>query len=863
MTADFEAALVALADRIAAGEAIDPATFPPGFADDPRVRSLLRFARVAVALASNATTGGDPAPGDAGRTPDRIGPWRLVRLLGSGGMGDVWLGERSDGTVEHRVAIKRVRGGAPAFAQRLEAERRILARLSHPNIARFVDAGVDANGAPWLALDFVDGETLTDWVARARPGLRERLALFRKVCAAVEHAHRLLVVHRDLKPGNVMVDAAGEPRLLDFGIAKLLGEGDATLTASVLTPAYAAPEQLRGGEVSTATDVYALGLLLYRLLADALPETRRDASVAAVLSRLDDEETQRPSTTARTTAGLPYTADALEGDLDAIVSKAIRAEPEQRYGSVGELSADVQRYLEDRPVRARPPTRAYLASRFVRRHRGALTITALAMLGILASLGVALWQARVAERNAQLKAAEAERADRAAAVAQAQARRARRSAEFAFSVFEQADLLRRDGRGVISIDEAFEDSLARIDREFSDDPMVAADLNDDFAELLASKGRFDEADARLRKALELAEQSHGPDSAVVAETLINLAAVASYRGRTLEGKPWIERAVAILEPLADSEPDNFGNALMSLGNVRAAEERHDEALALMERAVVIYDGMGKPNDPRIATAEFNLGGSLFNLGRWAEAQPHLDRAIAVTAAANGESSAGLLPLLDFSMSNLDLLGRQADAEAAAQRMLTIAEATFEGPHQWTASAAAEVGYHRLQAGDVAQGVALLERGIGTLAALNAPSEVLPWRLLLKGLAAQARWQDLWARAGRARARCAHHGLVASSRCIEIEALAAQAQSQVGDPRDALAAADGLLAAIAASGLGGEAPAQARIARAMALDSLGDPAAADVDWQLARDAMRERYGDGHRDVRQIDERISRRAAAAVP
>jgi len=215
------------------------------------------------------------------------------------------------------------------------------------------------------------------------------------------------------------------------------------------------------------------------------------------------------------------------------------------------------------------------------------------------------------------------------------------------------------------------------------------------------------------------------------------------------------------------------------------------------------------------------------------------------------------------MSNLDLLGRQADAEAAAQRMLTIAEATFEGPHQWTATAAAEVGHHRLQAGNVAQGVALLERGIDMLATLDAPSEVLSWRLLQKGLAAQARWQDLWARADRARARCAHHGLAANTRCVEVEALAAQAQSQDGDPRAALAAADRLLATIAAGRLGGEAPAQARIARAMALDRLGDPAAAGVDWQLARDAMRERYGDGHRDVRQIDERMSRRAAAAVP
>jgi serine/threonine-protein kinase len=851
VTADFDRLLESLAERIAEGETIDPAGFPPGFVDDPRARALLRFARVAGTLVANA--GGEAsaptvtaAPGGA----DRIGPWRLVRLLGSGGMGDVWLGERSDGTVEHRVAIKRVRGGAPAFAARLEAERRILARLSHPHIARFVDAGLDAQGAPWLALDFVEGENLADWCTRTRPGLRARLDLFRKVCAAVEHAHRLLVVHRDLKPGNVMVDAAGEPRLLDFGIAKLLGEGDGTLTASSLTPAYAAPEQLRGGEVSTATDVYALGLLLYRLLADALPETRRDPSVAAVLSRLDDEETRQPSATARTAPGLPYAADALEGDLDAIVSKAIRAAPEQRYGSVAELSADVQRYLEDRPVKARPPTRAYLANRFVRRHRGALTITALAVLGILASLGVALWQARVAERNAQLKAAEAERADRAAAVAQAQARRARRSAEFAFSVFEQADVLRRDDRGVISIDEAFEDSLARIDREFSDDPMVAADLNDDFGELLASKGRFDEADARLRKALALAEQAHGAHSPVVAETLINLAAVASYRGRALEGKPWIERAVAILRPLAGSEPDNLGNALMSLANVRLQEGRHDEALALMERAVAVYDAMGRVNDPRIGIAEFNLGATLYSAGRWADAQPHFDRALEVTAGANGADSPGLLPLLDFVMSNLDNLGRHGDAEAAARRMLSLAQANFDGVHPLTASALIEAGHHRMQAGEVDAGLAMIERGILMLASLETPLELFGWRAMLKGLAAQQRWPEVATRALQAVARCVALKQAASSRCAEIDAYAAQARAAGGDAAGALAAANAVLARLAADQLGGEAPAQARLARAMALQASGDADAARREREAALAALRTRYVDSHRDVRRL-------------
>ena len=231
-------------------------------------------------------------------TPAQLGPWRLLRLIGSGGMGEVWLGERSDEIVEQRVAIKRVRVQTADVRERLFSERRLLARLEHPNIARFIDAGVDAAGSPWLVLEYVEGVPISDWCAQQALSLHDRLRLFGKVCAAVEHAHRHLIVHRDLKPANVLVNADGEPKLLDFGIAKLLdgtGEGN---TVGALTPSYAAPEQLRGEPVSTATDVYALGLLLYRLLAGALPTTRQGAGAAAVLARLDDEETQRPSQTA-------------------------------------------------------------------------------------------------------------------------------------------------------------------------------------------------------------------------------------------------------------------------------------------------------------------------------------------------------------------------------------------------------------------------------------------------------------------------------------------------------------------------------------------------------------------------------------
>jgi serine/threonine-protein kinase len=792
VTAEFDTLLEALAARVASGDTIDPATFPPGFADDPRTRALLRFARVAGVLSANTT--GEPEPSPAAATVDRIGPWRLVRLLGSGGMGDVWLGERSDGTVEHRVAIKRVRGGAPAFAARLEAERRILARLSHPNIARFVDAGLDAQGAPWLALDFVEGENLADWCVRARPGLRARLDLFRKVCAAVEHAHRLLVVHRDLKPGNVMVDAAGEPKLLDFGIAKLLGEGDGTLTASTLTPAYAAPEQLRGGEVSTATDVYALGLLLYRLLADALPETRREASVAVVLSRLDDEETQRPSATARAAAGLPYAADALEGDLDAIVSKAIRAEPEQRYGSVGELSADVQRYLEDRPVRARPPTRAYLASRFVRRHRGALTITALAVLGILASLGVALWQANVA-------ADAARRAEAEAAAARAQAERAEGATSFVLSIFRQTDPFRRDARGTITLQQAFDDALARVDREFDDQPLLAIDLNDDFGETLVNQGRFDEGRARLQKALALAEKNLPADSPVIAESLVNLGALASQQGVLVDAKPLVERALAILETLRTSHPVLLANAKFLQVDVLLAEGKVDAAEPIARDALALHVAHLPADDARLPVSLFTMGMVLRHQRKNAEARPFLDDAVKRAEALQGGDAAALIFMLDGVRGNANALMDPKRERAAVDRMLEVARTNFPGDHPLHADALVEAGNVRLRDHGAEEGEAMLREAAAMYARLGHPLEARAWRLLGWGNHFWERYERAAEALEQGFARCATIGPT-HAECMSIASDRVATLVKLGRAKEALAASEALDRIVASSGTPG-------------------------------------------------------------
>ncbi|HLX09656.1 MAG TPA: serine/threonine-protein kinase [Thermoanaerobaculia bacterium] len=353
----------------------------------------------------------------AGPEPDllgkRIGAWRLVRLLGRGGMGAVYLAERVDLAFRQRVAIKMLPWAlaTPDARHRFLAERQTLAGLEHANIARLLDGGEADDGLPYLVMEFVDGEPIDQYCQRRGLDLERRLQLFRKVCGAVEHAHRKLVVHRDLKPANILVTAGGEVKLLDFGIAKLLPGGDSEATAMVtrggrllLTPLFASPEQVRGEAVSTATDVYALGLLLFRLLVGAHPFRLASESPVEVVRAVCDLAPPRPSAAAAVSAAgltLPALRRRLRGDLDNIVLKALRKEPERRYASVEQLSEDVRRHLEQLPVRARPDTLAYRAGKFARRHRLGLAAAALIAASLLGGLFATVRQARIAERRFQ------------------------------------------------------------------------------------------------------------------------------------------------------------------------------------------------------------------------------------------------------------------------------------------------------------------------------------------------------------------------------------------------------------------------------------------------------------------------------
>jgi len=390
-------------------------------------------------------------------TGSSVGPFTLMEKLGEGGSSIVFRAERVQAGVTQEVALKLLRRGlySQDEQRRFRSERTALAQLRHPGIARLIEGGVTDAGVPYIALELIDGEAITDHARNQHLDLRQRVELFVSVCRAVEAAHRALIVHRDLKPSNVLVTREGEVKLLDFGIAKLLdANGDGTHTQhQAMTPAYAAPEQFNLGQITTATDVYALGVLLGELMTG----TRREPG---------DTRTPSSSISEHTDPGaLPappkITRRLLRGDLDNIVLKATDAEPERRYASAGAFADDIERYLGGEPVAAHPPSQWYRARKFVARHRGGVLTTAAFLLAILAALGFAVWQADVARQQAH--------------IAQEQAQRAQAVRDFLVDIFD-AEIPARPQDEMPGTAELLERGAQRANTELTEVPAVQSDL---------------------------------------------------------------------------------------------------------------------------------------------------------------------------------------------------------------------------------------------------------------------------------------------------------------------------------------------------------------------------------------------------
>ena len=565
-------------------------------------------------LAIAAAAAISPAAGEA------IGAWRIVRLLGQGGMGAVYLVERNQGGFRQQGALKLIRSGlvTDEMVQRFLRERQILASLEHPNIAHLLDGGTAPREMPYLVMEYVDGEPLYEYCTTRGLSVDERLELFVRVCEAVSHAHRRLVLHRDFKPGNLLVTREGVPKLLDFGISKVFDEARAGSTLaphtqhSPMTPEYASPEQLREGEVTTATDVYALGVLLYELLTGArpFPPSRNALEHARMVEEHDPE---RPST-AVTAAPAPASASdpagrlrlpdppgggpqalrrRLAGDLDNIVLKAMHRDPERRYASVDAFVEDLRRYRDGLPVAARSDAWSYRAAKFVRRHRAAVGAVTVALLALIAALAISLWQGSVARHQRGL--AE---------------RRYRQVHSLANTLlFEIQDSLATRPATLpvrelmISRAQASLDSLAA---EAHGDTTLLLDLVDAYHRLAwvqglpgtANLGKVDEARANLLHAQRLAEE-------------------------LLRARPRDPRMLRAMVRI-----------LTGLGTLDSGSQHADRALATLQRALEYNQRLldAAPADSQLvhemAVRKYNLGDALCKAGKGREGRALIHEAIA-------------------------------------------------------------------------------------------------------------------------------------------------------------------------------------------------------------------------------------------
>ncbi|MCL1635082.1 serine/threonine-protein kinase [Luteimonas sp. SX5] len=594
------------------------------------------------------------------RSGAMVGPYRLELLLGEGGMGQVWQAARADGLYQRRVALKLLRPGLadPNLRLRFTRERQILARLEHPHIARLLDAGISNDSQPYLALEYVEGEPITDYCRNRSVPLESRLALFQQVCEAVSHAHANLIVHRDLKPSNIMVTPGGEVRLLDFGIAKLLDTENKTIERTrtgvrAFTLHYAAPEQVRGEPVTTMTDVYSLGVVLYELLADAKPYRLKRQTDAEWEEAILAHDPQRPSqavlrntetATAHDAAGMRRRARALSGDLDNITLKALAKRPEQRYPSVEALSLDLQRHQAGRPVQARAQGMGYRVRKYVHRHRWALATGVVVAAVLLGALAIVAWQAREAVREAA---------------------RAQAMQDFVIGLFENAGIAAAGQP--LNVEALLKAAEEHGGRGLARQPSARAELLGVIARIHISLGNYKQALAVLqRQATMIAALPEAPSG------LRLQAATQTGRAQRLLGES--RDCIATMQPMLDDArreqvqlASQVSDFYSQLGRCRRAIGEGRTARALFERSMALRgDPLG--DDVGVVENMADLAALHSDVGQSREALQAFRDALAQLRAAGGEKH----PLAVDILRSIGVLQRELGDPDAAEK--TFAEA---------------------------------------------------------------------------------------------------------------------------------------------------------------------------------------------
>ncbi|MDH5824809.1 serine/threonine-protein kinase [Luteimonas sp. RD2P54] len=679
-----------------------PQLEPPALADGPLWR----------ALADGQERTDRPAPGaDSGR---RIGAWLLLRELGRGGMGTVYLAERVGGGFEQRAALKLIRPGVDSaeFLQRFAQERQILASLEHPGIARLLDGGRDERGMPWLAMEYVEGLPLDRYCDEARLDIDARLALFVRIGQAVAYAHRHLIVHRDLKPSNIVVTAAGEVKLLDFGIAKVLSgsaaAADEPLTrtaARMFTPEYATPEQVTGAPATTATDVYQLGLLLYELLTGQRAQPLAGDSLIALERSVCHGEPTRPSL--RVAEGDPAACAArrstpqalrraLRGDLDNIVCKALRKAPERRYATAAALVEDIGRWRQGRPVRARPETFGYRTGKFVRRHPFGVAGAAAVLLLLAAYAVTVTLQAGTIARERDRARAEAARAQQVQALV--------------LRLFQGADP-EASGGAQLSARELLDRGWEGIEAELGDHPQVQAELLGTVGEAYRQLGLYDRAGPLFDRALEAAGTVAGDDPRLLARALRNSGRLHIDRGDYPQAGMLLRDALARFQSAAPPPHPDIADTLDDLGQAAFRAGDHDAALELHRDALAMRRRLFGEVHVDIAQSLDRMGVIARHRSDYAAAEPLLGEALALRRRLLPPTH----PQLAASLSNLALartdLGDYDGAGALYEEALELATRVYGDSHPQVARVLNNQARLLHTRGDLDGAVALLRRSL--------------------------------------------------------------------------------------------------------------------------------------------------------
>ena len=575
-----------------------------------------------------------------------FGPYRVDRFLGEGGMGVVFLAKRAD--LDSRVALKVLRDAwlSPTRRERFEAEQRTLARFDHPSIARLLDAGTQADGTPWIAMEYVDGVSLTDHCHANASSLSERLRLLRDVCEAVQHAHRHAIIHRDLKPSNILVRADGTVKLLDFGVAKSLEGLDApdqrTRTLwRLVTPAYAAPEQIAGGAVGVYTDVFALGVILHQLLADALPDGKAPSAVASA------------------GRGAVRASKAQWADLDAICARAMHENPEHRYASVGALMRDLDHFRAGEPLEARPARLVYRLGKFVGRNRAALAVISVALVTLVVLAGV--YGARLA--NARRDAV-------------AEADRAGRIQRFMLSLFEGGDeqAAPPDSLRVVELIDRGVAQARLLDAE----PLVQAELFETLGEIQRQLGRLDHADSLLGLAVAKREAAGATAGQDDPRGLVALGRLRLDQARYDEAESLIRRALESNRARLPVDHPDVVSATVVLGEVLQGRGAYEEAIDVLESVAPAHDSRTTPLE--LAEVLNSLANAHFYVGRYAESDSLNRRVLEITR----ESLGGRHPTLADNLVNLGATctqrGEHVQAEDWYRQALAITRESYGDDH---------------------------------------------------------------------------------------------------------------------------------------------------------------------------------------